>query len=78
MSTTSSLLLLDDERKAQLDLLNRIDEAGSTSTIQSLCTCCSMNDPLFSILAAVNICTAASEYLATGINAKSIAAAASE
>lgn len=28
MSTTSSLLLLDDERKAQLDLLNNIDESG--------------------------------------------------
>jgi hypothetical protein len=28
MSTTSSLLLLDDERKAQLDLLNQIDESG--------------------------------------------------
>jgi hypothetical protein len=28
MSTTSSLLLLDDERKAQLDLLNKIDESG--------------------------------------------------
>lgn len=28
MSTTSSLLLLDDERKAQLDLLNNIDQSG--------------------------------------------------
>jgi len=28
MSTTSPLLLLDDERKAQLDLLNKIDESG--------------------------------------------------
>ena len=28
MSTPSSLLLLDDERKAQLDLLNKIDESG--------------------------------------------------
>jgi hypothetical protein len=29
MSTTSNLLLLDDERKAQLDLLNNIDQAGT-------------------------------------------------
>jgi hypothetical protein len=28
MSTTSALLLLDDERKAQLDLLNKIDQSG--------------------------------------------------
>ncbi|CAF0731592.1 unnamed protein product [Rotaria sp. Silwood1] len=29
MSTTSSLLLLDDERKAQLDVLNKIDESAA-------------------------------------------------
>ncbi|CAF1255453.1 unnamed protein product [Adineta steineri] len=29
MSTTSPLLLLDDERKAQLDLLNKIDESAA-------------------------------------------------
>lgn len=28
MSTTSSLLLLDDERKAHLDLLNQIEQSG--------------------------------------------------
>jgi len=28
MSAPSPLLLLDDERKAQLDLLNKIDESG--------------------------------------------------
>ncbi len=38
MSTTSPLLLLDDERKAQLDLLNKIDKSGEHKfvfTIQS-------------------------------------------
>ena len=29
MSTLSPLLLLDDERKAQLDLLNKINESGT-------------------------------------------------
>jgi len=33
MSTTSSLLLLDDERKAQLDLLNKIDESSKNFAI---------------------------------------------
>jgi hypothetical protein len=34
MSTPSPLLLLDDERKAQLDLLNKIDESGKNSFIK--------------------------------------------
>lgn len=29
MSTTNALLLIDDERKAQLDLLNKIDASGT-------------------------------------------------
>ena len=35
MSTASALLLVDDERKAQLDLLNKIDASGEWSFLLS-------------------------------------------
>ena len=70
MSSTSPLLLLDDERKAQLDLLNQIEESGKASRGAEL--------NYRSVLAAVEICNAALGFLSTGINTKSITAAASQ
>ncbi|CAF4088173.1 unnamed protein product [Rotaria socialis] len=69
MSTTSSLLLLDDERKAQLDLLNKIDESEYLKKHYDTKIC-------IYLLAAIEICNAASGYLFTGLNAKSITNAA--
>lgn len=36
MSTTNTLLLIDDERKAQLDLLNKIDPSGKNDSLKNV------------------------------------------
>ena len=41
MSTANTLLLIDDERKAQLDLLNQIDASGKNQFVEECIAECS-------------------------------------